>query len=184
MNLVDRVKNILLAPKDEWPKIAEEPATVGSLYTGYIMILAAIGPIAIILRSLAIGTPIALITWAIGLGICYVMALIVDALAPSFGGEKNFVQSLKLVAYANTAAWIGGIFQLFGTLGGLIGLLALIYTLYTFFLGAPTLKKCSQDKAVGYTVVVVLCAIVLGAVLFTLVLLGFGGALLGMGGFH
>src|SRR5258708_37296328 len=120
MNLVDRVKNILLSPKEEWPKIAEEPATVGSLFTGYIMILAAIGPIAMILRSFALGTPVALVSYVVGLGVCYLMALIVDALAPSFGGEKNFIQSLKLIAYSYTATWIAGIFQIFGTLGGLI----------------------------------------------------------------
>src|SRR4029453_3397942 len=182
MNLVDRVKNILIAPKEEWPKIAEEPATVGSLYTGYIMILAAIGPIAMILRSFAIGTPVAILTWVIGLGATYVLALIANALAPSFGGEKNFIQSLKLIAYSYTAAWIAGIFQLFGTLGGLIGLLALIYTFYTCYLGMPALKKCPQDKAAGYTIVVVLCGIVLtvivGGLLVTMV---FGGGMLGFG---
>ena len=46
----------------------------------------------------------------------YLMALIVDALAPTFGGEKNFMQSLKLVAYSYTAAWLAGIFQLLGCL--------------------------------------------------------------------
>ena len=47
MNLVDRIKGILVEPRNEWPKIAAEPATVQSLYTGWIMILAAIGPIAV-----------------------------------------------------------------------------------------------------------------------------------------
>ena len=47
---IDRLKNILLTPKTEWPVIAGETATVQSLYVGYIMILAAIGPIALALR--------------------------------------------------------------------------------------------------------------------------------------
>ncbi len=184
MNLFDRVKNILLNPKEEWPKIAEEPATVGSLYTGYIMILAAIGPIAMIIRSFALGTPIAILTYAIGLGLTYVMALIVDALATSFGGEKNFLQSLKLITYSYTVAWIAGIFQLLGTIGGVIGLLAGIYAFYTFYLGAPVLKKCSADKAVAYTIVVILCAVVLTIVLFgVLASMLFGGAMMGMGAF-
>ena len=42
MNLFERVKNILLQPRNEWPKIASETATVQSLYAGYILILAAI----------------------------------------------------------------------------------------------------------------------------------------------
>ena len=49
-----------------------------------------------------------------------------------------------------------------GTFGGLIVLLASIYAWYTFFLGAPVLRKCSADKAVPFTLIVVLCAIALG----------------------
>lgn len=165
MNLVERVKNILLSPKDEWPKIAGETETTQSLYTGYIMILAAIGPIAILIQSLAVGAISAIVFYLVSLGICYVVALIVDMLAPTFGGEKNFMQSLKLTAYSYTAAWVGGIFQLLGLLGGLLGLLAALYSLYTFYLGVTVMKKCPPEKAVPYTVVVVLCILVAGAVI-------------------
>ena len=40
--LVDRARDILMKPKDEWAVIDREPATIGGLYTGYVMILAAI----------------------------------------------------------------------------------------------------------------------------------------------
>ena len=40
--LIERIRSILTSPKTEWPVIAAEPATVGGLYTGYIMLLAAI----------------------------------------------------------------------------------------------------------------------------------------------
>ena len=46
MNLIDRVKRILLSPRTEWEVIDAEPTTPAQLYTGYIMPLAAIGPIA------------------------------------------------------------------------------------------------------------------------------------------
>src|SRR3954470_969506 len=101
MNTIDRVKNILVAPRTEWPRIKEEPATVASLYVGYILILAAIGPIALVLRAPStIG--LAIVSYVISLVMAYLLALVVDALAPTFGGEKAFVQSLKLVAYAYT----------------------------------------------------------------------------------
>src|SRR5690242_7890111 len=125
MALIDRVKNILANPRAEWPKIAEEPATVGSLYTGYILILAAIGPIAMAIRAPMLLLGAAIVSYVIALAITYVIALIVDALAPAFGGEKNFVASLKLVAYAHTAAWVAGIFRLIPYLGGVLVLLAL-----------------------------------------------------------
>jgi hypothetical protein len=165
MTLIERVKNILLTPKTEWPVIAEEAATTQSLYVGYILILAAIGPIAMLITSPMLMAGVAIVSYLISLAVTYLLALIVDALAPTFGGEKNFIQSLKLTAYSYTAAWIAGIFQLIGFLGGIVGLLAAIYSFYTFYLGVATLKKCPQDKAVAYTIVVVICGIVLGVVL-------------------
>ena len=41
--VIDRVKNILLTPKTEWPVIAAENTTVADLYKNYIVILAATG---------------------------------------------------------------------------------------------------------------------------------------------
>ena len=132
MALVERVTNILLKPKIEWPRIAEEPATTSSIFTGYVMILAAIGPIALALTG-SVG--IAVASYGLGLGVTWLLAMIVDALAPTFGGEKNFIQSLKLTAYSYTAAWIAGIFQLIPLLGGFLSLLGAVYAWYTFYLG-------------------------------------------------
>jgi len=170
MSLVDRVKGILLSPKDEWPKIEPETATVQSLYTGYVMILAAIGPVALLIHSLSLGIVGAIVMYVVALGATYVMALIVDLLAPTFGGEKNFIQSLKLTAYSYTAVWVAGILHLIGAIGGIIGLLAALYSLYTLYLGISVMKKCPADKAVAYTLVVVVCGLVLGAVVGSLVM--------------
>jgi Yip1 domain len=184
MNLVDRVKNILVSPKTEWPKIAEEAATTQSIYTGYVLILAAIGPVAMAIVTGGLGFVFALVGYLIALVMTFVLALIVDTLAPSFGGQKDFVGSLKLVAYSCTALWIAGIFRLIPFLGGIIGLIGLIYTFYLFYLGAPVLKKCGAEKAVGYTVVVAICAIVIGFVLVSLLFaVVAGGGVAGMAGF-
>jgi hypothetical protein len=185
VNLIERVKNILLSPRDEWPKIAAETATVQSLYVGYIVILAAIGPLAVIVRSLASGfgaaLPLAIGMYLLTLVAVSIVALIVDTLAPTFGGERNFVGSLKLVAYAYTAAWVAGIFRLIPVVGGIVGLIAGIYSIYTFYLGVSPVKKSPADKAVGYTIVVLICNLllfwVLGLVLLPMVL---GGGMIGM----
>ena len=177
MALVERVTNILLKPKVEWPRIAEESATASSIFTGYVMILAAIGPLALALTG-SVG--IAVVSYGIGLGVTWLLAMIVDALAPTFGGEKNFIQSLKLTAYSYTAAWIAGIFQLIPVLGGVLSLLGAVYAWYTFYLGVAVMKKCPAEKAVVYTVAIVVCGLVLGVVLFgALMSIFFGGAMLG-----
>ena len=128
MALIDRVKNMLLTPKTEWPVIAGETTTVQSLYVGYILILAAIGPIAMALRLglFGMGIGVAVISYIVALIMVYLLAWIVDALAPTFGGEKNFIRSLQLTAYSFTAAWVAGIFHLIPFVGGLLALAAVL----------------------------------------------------------
>lgn len=165
MAMIDRIKGILIEPKTEWTSIAGEPATAMSIYTGWIMILAAIGPIAMLVGYADLGIPwalrVAVAAYVTALVIPFVLAMIVDVLAPSFGGQKDFVASLKLVAYSCTVVWLVGIAHVLGMLANLLGWIAAVYALYTFFLGAPVLRKCSADKAIPFTLIVVLCAIAL-----------------------
>lgn len=179
MALVERITNIVLKPKFEWPKIAQESATTSSLYTGYIMLLAALGPLALAIET---GLTVAVLSYAISLGVTYILALVVDALAPTFGGEKNFIQSLKLTAYSYTAAWLAAVLQLIPFLGVILSLLGAIYAWYTFYLGVAVMKKCPEEKAVVYTVAIVLCGLLLGVLLFGALMSVFlGGAMLGGG---
>ena len=55
-------------------------------------------------------------------------------------------------------------------LGNAIAFLGVLYGWYLFYLGVPTLKKCPQDKALGYTLLVLLCGILLGIVLGSIIL--------------
>ncbi|HEX2219624.1 MAG TPA: Yip1 family protein, partial [Gemmatimonadales bacterium] len=110
MALVDRVKNILLTPREEWQVIDAEPTTPAELYKEYVLPLAAIGPVASAIGALAFGyqgfglnyrPPVgtvltsAIVTYLLTLGGVYVLALIIDALAPNFGGTANQMQALK-----------------------------------------------------------------------------------------
>jgi hypothetical protein len=175
MALPERVKRILLTPKEEWQVIDTEPATLASLYTGYIIPLAAIGPIAQAIGYSVFGvsvpfmgtyrTPIgsaitgAVVTFALTLVGVYVLALVIDALAPTFHGTRNQIQALKVAAYSSTASWLAGIFALIPGLR-VLGILGL-YSLYLLYLGLPVLMKSPAEKALGYTVVVIIAAIVL-----------------------
>ena len=86
------------------------------------------------------------------------------------------MRSLKLVAYSFTAVWVAQIALIVPVLGWLVVLVAAFYGFYLFFLGAPLLGRCSVDKAVPFTVVVVLCAIVLGIIVQRIL---FAGLLIG-----
>jgi hypothetical protein len=105
--------------------------------------------------------------YALSLAMVFVLALVVDALAPTFGGTKNPLNAFKLVAYAGTAGFVGGIFSLLPMLS-MLGILASLYSIYLIYLGLPELMKCPPEKAVPYTAVVLACGfvamLILGAV--------------------
>jgi hypothetical protein len=174
MNIVERVPAILLKPKEAWPQIAAEPATPASIYGGYLVFLAAIPAICGFIGWTLIGAgmmgvsfrlPVAtgLVQFVVGyllsLGIVWVLALIVNALAPTFGGSKDFVAALKVVAYGSTAGFVGGVFNLLPALGWL-ALLAAIYSIYLIYTGLPVLMRCPTARAGAYTAVVVVCSFV------------------------
>jgi len=175
--LMARVKAILMTPKTEWPVIAAEPATVPDLYKNYIAILAAIPAIAGFIKGSLIGygmfgvsyrTPIgtgitaAIVSYVLSLVLVYVVGLIIDALAPSFGGEKNAIQALKAAAYSYTASWVASIGVIVPGIGWLIALAGGIYGIYLLYLGLPATMKSPSEKAAGYTAVTIIIAIVLG----------------------
>ena len=133
MALVDRIKGILLDPRAEWPAIAAEPATMQSIYTRHVMILAAIGPVAMLIRYSELGFPwalrLAIASYVITLVMVFVLAMVVDVLAPSFGGQKDFVASLKLVAYSGTVVYLAGIAHLAGWIAQVLMWIAGVYDL-------------------------------------------------------
>jgi len=174
MSLVDRAKNIIMSPKTEWEVIANEPADMGSILTGYVIPMALIPAIASFIGYGFIGIMgISGITWGLAYGIIslistivgvLVTALVVAMLAPSFNSEKDTGRAMQLVAYAYTPAWVGGILSIFpaiGWLGGLFGL----YGIYLMYLGFPHTMKTPQDKVVIYMIVSVIVLIILYMVL-------------------
>ncbi|MBN9466822.1 Yip1 family protein [Brevundimonas sp.] len=166
--LVSRVKGILLQPKAEWQVIDHEFATTNSLYTRYAMILAAIGPIASLIASVGFGHASivsalvgAVLGYILALALVYVLGIIVNALATSFGGAPNAIQAQKLVVYSYTAVWIAGVLNLIPGLGNLGSVIGGIYTLVLLFLGLPILMKAPEDKKVVYYIVTLLAAVAL-----------------------
>ena len=172
---MERVKAILFKPREEWAIIDIELSPIGALYTRYVLILAAIGPVCTLIGGLVFGygafgivfrpsitsaVSAALVTYVLSLVMVYILALIIDALAPTFAGTKNREQAFKVATYSSTASWVGGVFGLLPQLA-ILGALAGLYSLYLLYLGLPRLMKVAEDKAVAYVACVVVAAIVL-----------------------
>jgi MFS family permease len=191
VSIVDRARNICLSPTTEWPIIAAEPTSPGTLVSGYVVPLASIGAIAGFIGGSIIGHTLplvgtyrvgfmsglvfALFTFCMAIVGVFLISLVINALAPTFGGEQNSTQALKLAVYSYTPAWIAGVLQIVPLLG-IFALFAALYGLYLLYLGLPRLMKCPEDKAVAYTAVVVVCAIVI-----TMIIGVIGGTVVGAG---
>lgn len=174
--LTSRAKSILFQPRETWKEIDGEFTKPGQVWGKYILPLAAIGPLASTLSWLIFGKPVPMtsltnpvsITTAVTRGVAeYVVALLsvvvlVQAfsfLAPSFGGQKNDVQALKVTAYSYTPAWIGGVFAILPALWPV----KWIFYLYTFVLliiGLPVLMKVPRQQSGGFAAVGTIVAIV------------------------
>jgi hypothetical protein len=187
MSLIQRIQDILLRPRQTWPVIAAEPADTASLYSGYVVVLAAVPALATFIGLTLSGLPVMVgllqlvIGYVLSLVMVYVLALIVDALAPTFGGAKSPIDALKLVAYGSTAGFLGGVFNLIPFLA-VLGLLAALYSIYLIYTGLPVLMKCPPEKAVAYTAVVVVCGIVAMVILGAITSLVLPAGPLRMGG--
>jgi hypothetical protein len=178
--LVDRVKGILLNPKTEWPLIAGEQTTPGDLITRYVLPLAAVAAVFTFIHMSVIGISfgfggafrvpftagvmravVSCVMAVVGVGL---VALVINLLAPTFGGTRDTPRALQTAAYSMTAAFVGSILVLL-PMGALLYLLAGCYGIYTLYLGLPVLMKSPSDKAGGYAAAVVVCTIVAGLIL-------------------
>lgn len=176
--LFERTKNILLKPSAEWERIDQEPASISGIYRKHVFALAAVPVLAGLIGSLVFGysalgityrPPLvptlvsALLQYGLTLAGVFVLALVINALAPRFEATRNKVQAFKVAAYSATAAWVAGIFEVLPALS-MLSILGL-YSLYLLYLGLPRLMRAPQKRALGYCVVVVIVMLVLGLVI-------------------
>ena len=182
MNIIERVKNILLTPKTEWEVINGETATPQSLLIGYVLPLAIVAAAGSLLKGLLFAGTFglkyfiltAVIAFIASVISYYITVIIVDMLAPSFASEKDMGKSAQLVAYSGTPSYVGALLSFIPIVGWLIALAAWAYGVYLMYLGIGPLKKTPEDKKVVYMIVAFLIMIalyfiivaILGGILF------------------
>ena len=186
MNLIERAKNILITPKDEWLVIEQENTPVTQLVTTYLLPLALIPAIASFIGYGIIGYSVPFIGHVAGsitfgisrailafitpiLGV-FVSAFIISLLAPSFSSLKDFNKALQLVVFSYTPMLIAGVVNILPSLG-IIVFLAGIYGLYILYLGFVPVLKTPEDKVTGYFVVSIVTIIIV-SIIISLILAG------------
>jgi hypothetical protein len=190
MNLIERAKNILIKPKEEWNVISQETTSVTQLVTGYLLILALIPAAAQFIRygligynlpfighmpgSMSWGIRQAVVSYISSVGGVFLSAFIIDMLATNFASQKNFAKAMQLVVYSFTASFVAGIFYLIPGLG-ILAVIGSLYGLYILYIGLKPMMQTPDDKVTVYFVisllviiaVSVILSMILGAVLLT-----------------
>ncbi len=197
MNLIDRAKNIIISPKTEWDVVANEEPNIQQIITGYVFPLALVPAIALVIgwgvigimgfTSFNYGIALALVQLINAVVSVFLAAFVIDALAPSFGSQKNLGRALQLIAYSMTPIWVGGILNIIPAiswLGSLFGL----YGLYVMYLGFSPLMQTLEEKKIGYIIVSIVVLIVvyfvIAAILTTILLSVFGLSMWGAANFY
>lgn len=193
--LPGRVKAIIGSPRSEWKVIAAEPTGLVDIYTGYVIPLALIGPVAFAIYQVAFGTPLplvgvvkaavvagigaAMLAFAFALLQVFVLTLAVNALAPKFGAVPDRLGALKVVAYSLTPIWVVGILYLVPVLG-FLWVFAAIYAMILAFIGLQVVMRCSPQQAVGYalTTLGIAFALWVGTGALVTAIMGFGPVML------
>ena len=176
MDVFGRVKAILFTPETEWPVIEQEPGTPAYLFANYMVYLAAIPPIASFIGMSIIGVAVpsigtfrvplfagllgAVTSYALSFAIVYVVAIIIDQLAPRFGGQKDFGNALRVTVYSFTAYWVGGLCAVIPALR-FVGVVVAFFGIYLMWTGLPRLMKVPPDKAIVYVAAAIVCAVTL-----------------------
>jgi len=170
MDILQRVKNIMVTPKTEWPVIAAEEPDIATIFKGYVLPLALIPAAAHLIglgvigkgmmSSFSWGIAVALIQFIVAFVGVYLSAWAISLLGPRFASREDIGRAVQLVAYSCTPAWVAGILFIVPALAAL-GFLGGIYGFYLMYLGLPHLMKTPPDKALRYLAVSILVVIVI-----------------------
>lgn len=167
--ILERAKTITLSPRLAWEQIQAEEISVSDIFTSYLVYLAAVPAVCWFIGRSVVGylglrEPVgrsllaAVLFYAFSLVGIWVVAKVVDWLAPNFAGTKNELNAMKLVGYSATPVLAGGIFWLIPSLSVLY-LLASLYSIYLIYTGLPVLMGCPKERAAAYTVATALTSI-------------------------
>lgn len=157
MSIIERIKNILITPKTEFPALKSDTADIGRLYKEYIVYVAAMPAVGVILNygkyaGIGYRFRFAIVNYLVLLGSFYLSAYIINSLAPSFRSTKNMTNALKLTVYAATPTLVAGLLAFLPGLGALLSLVGLLYAVYLFYIGLPVFMETPQESVITFMV--------------------------------
>jgi hypothetical protein len=156
--LANRVIELMTNPRKTWDTIRKEPDQGKELILGYVFLLALIPTVFGFVGNLLFGEGFlyslvyAILLLGVFLGSLFVLGLLVNAMAPSFGTIRNENAAFKLVAYVSTPVWVAGFLTLIPQLTMLAMLAGFGYAGYLFYLGCQALMETPEEKALKFSI--------------------------------
>ncbi|OPY67993.1 MAG: Inner membrane protein YohC [Syntrophorhabdaceae bacterium PtaU1.Bin034] len=175
MELLEKVRDILLQPRQAWPELKQEATTIKGIYVYYAAVLAAIPSVAYLLGMTLVGISFlgtryrapflgtlgyTVTSYILNLAALYVFALITGRLAPRFNSDGNFLNAIKLTVYSSTPYWISGVLLIIPTLS-LVTVILSLYGYYLLYAGLPVLLSTPREKRSLYFIVLVAVSVII-----------------------
>lgn len=173
--ILNRAQRIMTAPGQEWQSIREADESINTIYSRFFVYIAAVAAICQFLETVGDGVFGALFSavliWALSLGALYLVAMIVELIAPKFDAPNcTRTDAVRLLAYSSTpgmlVAPIVGLIPggLFAFISGLIGL----YGLYIFYTGITPIAGVPEQKRITFLLACAAALIAVGFVISAL----------------
>jgi len=162
--MLSHILGLFIHPKKEWQAIHDSECSVTRCYLSYVLILAAIPPVAGYLGTTQFGWQfgareavklapqsamiIAVAYYLIMLVGVFTMGLIIQRMGQAYGTEQPLSRTVTLAAYTATPLFLIGIFELLPILwvNFLVGLPALGYSVVLLYTGLPIMMGISEEK--------------------------------------
>lgn len=186
MDIVERVQQILLRPRQAWHEIRDEQTSTRDLFP-YVALLGIIPAVAGFIGMSLVGisflttryrAPVlegfgaAIVSYVLTIVAVFAMGMIIDMLAPYFSSQKDISRALKLAVFSATPSWVAGALLVIPALAPLVTLLSL-YGFYLLYLGLPVLMGTPRTKTLPYVIVILVTGIIASLLISSLTTLIF-----------
>jgi len=177
--IIERVKAIVLKPKQTWEEIAAEETTPRDLMKSSVFILAAVPAVASFLGRWIIGIHIpfagvyhfsfgaslvsSITSYVITVASIWVLAKILFIVGPKFDSKGEETACFKMVVYSYFPYLAAGVLLVIPSLSVLV-YLAGFYGLYLMYVGLPIVMETPEEKTIPFMVVIVVAAILVSVI--------------------
>lgn len=186
-DIIDRIKEIVLKPRETWEIIRTEETTMVGLFKNYLLLLVAAPALALFLGLLIVGVPInivklhqykfgqclvtTLVLFAVTVVLIWLLGKLISLIAPNFGSTSDDLKGFKVSVYTFTPFLVAGLCMIIPSFGVVVMLLAVLYGLFILYIGLPIVMGTPKEKAFPYSIVVMV-GVVLVCIIIAMIAFG------------